>query len=70
MSKIQDMGASIHGFKINDDSSEEDTEAIPSELRAYMPARIDKKKMRIYSYKDMKLNFVQAFVRGALRPND
>lgn len=60
----------MQGFKLDDDSSEEDIDAVPAEMRAYRPTRIDKKRKRIHSWRDEKLNCCKAFFQGAMRPND
>ena len=62
----------MQGFKldVDDESSEEDIEAIPVELRPYRHTRIDKKKKRIITWRDQKLGFCTAFFTNKLRPND
>lgn len=52
------------GFKLDDDSSEEDIDAIPSELRPYYPTRIDKKRKKIVSWQDNDLSWMRAFFTG------
>ena len=64
------MGATMQGFKLDDDSSEEDIDAIPQEMRPYRPTRIDKKRKRVHSWRDDKLNLCEAFFKGRLRSND
>ena len=64
------MGETMQGFKLDDDSSEEDIDAIPQEMRPYRPTRIDKKRMRVHTWRDDNLHLCTAFFRGKLRSND
>ena len=64
------MGATMSGFKLDEDSSEEDIDLISDAMRAYRPTRIDKKKKQIHTWRDEKLSFCTAFFRGRMRPND
>ena len=41
------FGATMQGFKLDEDSSEEDVDALPEEMRAFRPTRIDKKKKMV-----------------------
>ena len=70
MKGMSGMGATMQGFKIDDDSSEEDIDAIPSEMRPYRPTRIDKKRKRLNTWRDENLNLCTAFFQGKLRSND
>lgn len=69
-SKMEGMGATMQGFKLDDDSSEEDMDAVPSEMRAYRPTRIDKKRKRVHTWKDENINSCAAFFQGKMRSND
>jgi len=40
----------MQGFKLDEDSSEEDFDAIPAEMRPYRPTRIDKKRKIISTW--------------------
>lgn len=64
------MSGTMQGFKLDDDSSEEDIDEIPAELRAYHPTRIDKKRKHLQSWKDERINPVSAFFKGKMRSND
>jgi hypothetical protein len=65
------MGATMQGFKLDEnESSEEDIEAIPAHLRPYRHTRIDKKKKRIRTWQDERLGFCTAFFTNKLRSND
>ena len=64
------FGATMQGFKLDEDSSEEDVDAIPAEMKAFRPTRIDKKRKKIVSWRDEKLGFCTAFFQGRMRPND
>ena len=64
------MGATMQGFKLDDDSSEEDIDAVPAEMRPYRPTRIDKKRKRVHTWRDDKLHLCTAFFQGKLRSND
>jgi len=61
---MKGFGATAMGFKLDDDSSEEDIDAIPSELRPYYPTRIDKKRKKIVSWQDNDLSWMRAFFTG------
>lgn len=64
------MNATMSGFKLDADSSEEDLEAIPAYLRAYRPTRIDKKRKRVHTWRDDRIGFFPAFFQGRMRSND
>ena len=64
------MGATMSGFKLDDDSSEEDWDAIPHYMKAYYPMRIDKKRKKVMTWRDEGLGFWTAFFQGKMRSND
>ena len=55
------MSATMQGFKLDEDSSEEDMDAVPAEMRPYKPTRIDKRRKHIKSYREDGLGFWAAF---------
>ena len=69
-SKLAGMGATMQGFKLDSDSSEEDIDAVAPEVRAYNPTRIDKKRMRLRNWREDEGSLLYAFFKNLLRPND
>lgn len=64
------MAGTMSGFKLEDESSEEDIDAIPDELKAYLPTRIDKKRKHIKSWRGDGMGYMGAFFKGRMRAND
>ena len=64
------MAGTMSGFKLDDDSSEEDVDAIPDEMKAYLPTRIDKKRKHIKSWRADGMGYIGAFFKGRMRSND
>ena len=64
------FGATMQGFKLDEDSDEEDIDAIPAELRGYYPSRIDKKRKKISTWEDKGIGCMKAFFTGEMRSND
>ena len=60
----------MQGFKLDDDSEEEDIDSIPAELRGYYPTRIDKKRKKVSTWQDKGLGCMNAFFTGRMRSND
>ena len=60
----------MQGWKLDDDSSEEDIDAVPAEMRPYRPTRIDKRRKHVTSYRQEGLGFWAAFFQGKMRGND
>ena len=69
-SKLAGMGATMQGFKLDTESSEEDIDAVPPEIRSYSPTRIDKKRKRLRNWREVERSIVNAFFKDLLRPND
>ena len=64
------MTRTMEGFKLDDDSSEEDIDAIPEEMRAYRATRIDKKRKAVVDWREEGLGFCAAFFQGKMRAKD
>ena len=60
----------IKKWELNDDSSEEDIDSIPAEMRPYMTNRIDKKRKLLSDWRKDGLNAFSAFFRGRMRRDD
>lgn len=65
--EVKAMGATMQGFKLDDDSSEEDLDAIPIHLQGRCQKRIDKKQKQITTWRQENIAFKDAFLKGKLR---
>ena len=62
---LSGMGATIQGFKLEDQiSSEEDLDQLPVHMRSDMPSRLDKKRKKIVSWRELNLTLLHAFFSG------
>lgn len=60
----------MQGFHLDDNSSEEDVDAIPEAFKNFSQKRIDKKRKMITSWRDTDMGFMEAFFKGKLRSRD
>ena len=58
---MEKMTKTMEGFKLDQESSEEDIDAIPQDKRPYMPSRVDKRRMLIVDWHEKDGSYILEF---------